>query len=72
MRGMKTSYLKLKKSTDEMKTLLKSPRGRPLKLESFDAEVCNYITNRRKSGGVVNRRIVIVAAKGIIMAKDRK
>ena len=44
LRGMKTLYLKLKKSTDEMKTLLKSPRGLPLKLGSFDAEVCDYIT----------------------------
>ena len=71
-RGMKTSYLKLKKLIGEMKTLPKSPRGLLLKLESFDAEVCDYITNLRKSGGVVNRRIVIAAAKGIIMAKDRK
>ncbi|KAK3084641.1 hypothetical protein FSP39_016716 [Pinctada imbricata] len=49
----------------------KSPRGRPLKLGSFDSEVCDYITNLRKSGGVVNRRIVIAATKGIVMAKDR-
>ena len=56
VRGMETSYLKLKKSTDEMKTLPKSPRGWPLNLESFDAEVCDYITNLIKSGGVVNRR----------------
>ena len=55
-----------------MKTLPKFQRGRPLKLGSFDAEVCGYITNLRKSGGLVKRRIVIAAAKGIIMAKDRK
>ena len=69
---MKMLYLELKRSTDEMKTVPKSPRGRPLKLESFDAEVCDYInTNLIKSGGEVNRHIVI-AAKGIIVAKDRK
>ena len=57
VQGMKTSYLKLKKSTDE------SLRG--------DAEVCYYITYLRKSGGVENRHIVIAAAKGIIMAMQR-
>ena len=55
-----------------MKTLPKSPRGRPLKLWSFDAEVCDHIKNLRKLDGVVNRRIVIAAAKGIIMAKDQE
>ena len=30
-------------------------------LESFDAEVFDYITNLIKSGAVVNRRIVIAA-----------
>ncbi|KAK3089336.1 hypothetical protein FSP39_002806 [Pinctada imbricata] len=70
VRGMKTSFFKMKKSTVDLTTMPKSPRGRPLKLGSFDSEVCDYITNLRKSGGVVNRRIVIAATKGIVMAKD--
>ena len=72
VRGMKTLYLKVKKSTDEMTTLPKSQKGQLLKLGSFDGEVCDNITNLGKSGGVLNRRIVIAGAKGIIMAKDRK
>ena len=55
-----------------MVTLPKSPRGQLLKFESFDTEVCDYITFLRKSGSVVNRCIIIAAAKGIIMAKDGK
>ena len=41
-------------------------RGRPLKLGDLDSNVQDYIRKLRLSGGVVNRAIVIAAAKGIV------
>jgi hypothetical protein len=45
-------------------------RGRPLLLgEELDAQVCRHLTAIRKAGGIVNRRITISTALGIIRAR---
>lgn len=77
VRGMKSAYEKMRKINEKMKiattitSIPKSPRGRPLKLGDMDTEVCDYIKNLRVAGGIVNSRIVIAAAKGIITARDK-
>jgi hypothetical protein len=49
----------------------RSPRDRPLKLGKYDSEVCEYLLNLRAAGGIVNYRIAIAAAKGIIMSTEK-
>ena len=46
-------------------------RGRPSILsEDVTSDVKHYITTLRDAGGVVNTRIVIAAATGILQRKD--
>lgn len=73
VRSIKSSYNKKKHLQGQfMGTCLpKSPRGRPLKIGKYDEQVKDYIKKLRLSGGIVNSRIVISAAKGIIMANNR-
>ena len=47
------------------------PRGRPVLLGQLDKKVQDYVKNIRKSGGVVNRAIVIATARGIVLHHDR-
>lgn len=42
-------------------------RGRPTLLGTFVEDVIDYIKSLRLSGGIVNRPIVIAAARGIIL-----
>ena len=39
-------------------------------LRDYDQDVSNYIKSLRKEGGVVNRSIVVAAAKGILSHKN--
>ena len=46
-------------------------RGRPSMLsDEVTADIKRYITSLRDAGGVVNTRIVIAAATGILQRKD--
>ena len=75
IRTMKKSYILKKVTTesDEFQDGLPcNKRGRPTLLGTFEEDVIDYIKNLRLSGGIVNRPIVIAAACGIIMAKNRQ
>ena len=63
VRSMRAAYLKAGRPVD---ALPKGQRGQPLLLGSFDAEVKEYVFKLREAGGVVNRSIVLAAAKGIL------
>ena len=73
VRNFKRKYLEqLKFVTDpDLVTSLPSAAvDRPLLIGKFDDEVVEYIRNLRLSGGIVNRNILIAAAKGIIAHKN--
>ena len=55
----------------QLVSLPRSPRGRPTKLGKYDEFVQSYVRKLRKTGGIVNSRIIISAAKGFLIAKDR-
>ncbi|KAJ8300690.1 hypothetical protein KUTeg_022209 [Tegillarca granosa] len=73
VRGITQSYEKMKKMSSSLNqqimSLPKSPRGRPLKLGDLDSKVRDYLRNLRLTGGIVNSRVVLAAAKGVVMAK---
>ena len=46
-------------------------RGRPLFLGDLDSPVQDYIRMLHLSGGVVNARLVVAAARGLIIARNR-
>lgn len=52
-------------------TIETKSRGRPLLLGQLDDKVKDYITNIRRAGGIVNRGIVIAAARGVVKHHDR-
>lgn len=71
IRTIKKSFI-LKKVTknrmDEFQDGLPcDKRGRPTLLGTFVEDVIDYIKSLRLSGGIVNRPIVIAAARGIIL-----
>ena len=45
-------------------------RGRPLLIGDFDSPVQGYIRMLRLSGGAVNARVVVAAARGLIIARN--
>jgi len=46
-------------------------RGRPLLVgEEIEAQIWEFIRETRESGCVVNTRVTLAAATGIVMAKD--
>ena len=49
-----------------------SKRGRKLLIGDLDKEVMNFIYNLREVGGVVNGKIAVAAAKGIINSKNKE
>ena len=72
VRNMKKAYLSLLKKeidSDKIKSLPHAARGRPLLLRGYDKDVASYIKSLREAGGIVNRSIVIAAAKGIVPTK---
>lgn len=71
IRSIKKQYVEaFKQAKADVKTLPHGNRGRPLKLGDFDASVQTYIRKLRIAGGIVNRTIVIAAAKGIVKSHD--
>ena len=53
-----------------VQTLPTKPRGRPLMLGDLD-DVKEYIKQLRTAGGVVSTAVVMAAARGIILSKNR-
>lgn len=71
VRSIKKQYIQAsKQATGDVITLPHGNRGRPLKLGDFDISVQTYVRKLRISGGIVNRTIVIAAAKGILKSHD--
>ena len=77
IRGWKKAYLKelsSRKRAGKDMTIEKLPEkktGRPLMLgETLDKEVQAYIQETRKVGGVVNTRIAIACATGILRRRN--
>lgn len=60
-------------STDpvDVETLSTWPRGRPLMLGDIDELVKDYIKQLRAAGGVTNTTIVMAAARGVILSRNR-
>ena len=55
----------------EITKLESAPRGPPLRLgKEMDVQVQEYVKNLRESGGVVNLRIVMASAEGIVKSDD--
>ncbi len=66
---MKKAYLKQLdevKFPEQRKKLPHSSRGRPLKLGEYDDIVKEYVHHLRLADGIINRSIVIAAARGIL------
>ena len=55
----------------EISRLPEKKRGRPLTLGELDGKVLQYVRSLQRAGTLVNARIVIAAAEGIIKATDR-
>ena len=78
VRGWKSTYcMKLafsRKRDVEVEAIVELPekrRGRPLLIgEELEDKVKWFLTEVRKSGGVVNSQIAVGAAKGVIKARD--
>lgn len=70
VRGMKTSYIQAYKSchSKELATLPGKLRGVKPVLGNLDDDVRAYIVELREGGGVINSRICIAAALGIVRA----
>ncbi|KAI8522099.1 hypothetical protein Bbelb_018530 [Branchiostoma belcheri] len=73
VRYIKNSYNKevKRRGTNSVETLPRARIGRPLKLGDLDGELQQYLRNLRSAGGVVNRLMVMGAARGLILEKDR-
>lgn len=73
VRNMKKAYLaklRKEKDPDRITSLPHGARGRPLMLLEYDQDVSRYIKSLREAGGIVNRSIIIAAAKGIVSHKN--
>lgn len=55
----------------EVKKITAKIRGRPLLLGEFDSDVQMYIKALRKAGTPISVPVVLAAAEGVIMAKNR-
>ena len=76
VRGFKVAYNRRRNldkdfEQSQLVSLPRSPRGRPTKLGKYDEFVQSYVRKLRKTGGIVNSRIIISAAKGFLIAEDR-
>ena len=78
IRNIKKAYLEemsRKRKADEELSIERLPskkRGRPLMLGyNFDTMVQEYLRKVREAGGAVSSRVVIAAAKGILLSCDR-
>ena len=68
VRGMKKAYVSKKRTLegDCIQSLPKWPRGMPLKLGDHDLQVQQWIRRVREAGVIINVRIVMAAAQGIL------
>ena len=77
VRSIRDAYLvevkhKRQKNEEEVHELPESKRGRKLLIgESLDRKLQLYIEKTREGGGAVTTRIVMAAARGLIMATNR-
>ena len=76
VRGFKVAYNRRRNLTKDFEksptlSLPRSPHGTPTKLGKYDEFVQSYILKLRQTGGIVNSRIIISAAKGFLIAEDR-
>ena len=72
VRNLKCVYLSKLKAGSDPDTITSFPDralGRPLLIGEFDQQVFEYIKQLRAAGGIVNRNIVLAAARGIISHK---
>ena len=76
--SIKLAYLKRVKenkgdsSDDDITELPLKKRGRPLLLgKNLDKQVQLYLRKMRENGGVVTASVVVAAARGIAMSRDR-
>ena len=76
--SIKLAYLKRVKenkgdsSDDDITELPPKKRGRPLLLgKNLDKQVQLYLRKMRENGGVVTVSVVVAAARGIVMSRDR-
>eukprot|EP00058_Branchiostoma_floridae_P025112 XP_002610602.1 hypothetical protein BRAFLDRAFT_65792 [Branchiostoma floridae] len=60
-----------RRGTNSVDNLPRQRNGRPLKLGDLDGELQQYLRNLRHAGGVVNRLMVMGAARGLVIDKDR-
>jgi hypothetical protein len=58
-------------SSGAIKVMDRKPRGPPTLLGKYEKEVVDYIQSLCLSGGMVNRPIVIVTARGIVINKEK-
>ena len=72
VRNMKKAYYKLceEPNPNKITSLPRADRGRPLMLKGYDQEVALYIKSLHIAGGIVNRSIVIAAARGIVSHRN--
>ena len=71
--SIKKSYVEEKKRRDRTVPVVELPekrRGRPLLLGDINQKVRQYLTKARESGCSINTRIVISAARGLVMHYD--
>ena len=74
VRGFKSKYLAATKKmqTGDIVTAIPSrKRGRPLTLGELDGAVQDYIRALRKAGTPVSTEVILAAAEGIVVARDR-
>lgn len=72
--SIKKAYIAKKRSADDgdIVALPLKKRGRPLLLgEDFDKLVRTYVAKIREGGGIVTARIVVAAARGILLHYDK-
>ena len=72
VRNFKRVYLSKLKAGSDPDSITSFPDralGRPLLIGEFDQQVFEYIKQLRAAGGIVNRNIVLAAARGIISHK---
>lgn len=61
---------KIKPEISASMSLPRSPQGKPLKIVKYDNFVQAYIKKLLLSSGIINSRIIISAAEGILLASD--
>lgn len=70
--SLKKAYLHDKSAADDEGILPEKKRGRPVLLgEVLDTKLQVYIKTVREGGGVISARIVMAAARGILMSYNR-